>query len=140
VNVDGLFTPAEIARDRAEAESRMLDTWAIGTDGGWRYDEGLGRDVQTVVPLFTTKGRLTERGATVALETQAGERTVIESRRELHIPWDSPNAPVNALAQCTAIDEATSDPTMLNVIVRLAGPSPASQKTARRLEVVEVLS
>lgn len=116
----------------------MVDTWAIGADVGWTFDEVAGVDVQTVTPLFTTKGRLTERG-TVVQSTQAGERTVVESNRELEIPWNSPEAPVNAVAQCTAIHK-TTDPTVLGTIVRLAGPAPASQKTARRLQVSEVLS
>lgn len=116
----------------------MLDTWAIGTLTT-TYDDEAGVEVATVTPLFTTVGRLTDRGTTVARDTQVGERTAIETTRELHIPWNSAEAPANAVAQCTAV-HATSDPTLLNVIVRLAGPSPASQKTARRLEVVEVLT
>lgn len=127
-----------LAAGRRAAESRMLDTWTIGADLGWTFDEGLGKDVQTVTPLFTTKARLTERG-TVVRGAQVGERTAVETSRELHIPWDSPAAPANAVAQCTAIHEST-DPTLLGTIVRLAGPAPASQKTARRLEVVEVLT
>lgn len=129
---------AVLARGRAKAEERMLDSWTIGEDLGWAYDAALGKDVQTVTPIFNTKGRLTSRGA-VSRDTEVGERTAVETRRELHIPWNSPAAPVNALAQCTAIGP-TSDPTMLGVIVRVAGPAPSSQETARRLEVVEVIS
>lgn len=114
----------------------MLDTWTIGADLGWEYVDGV--DVQTVTPLFTTKARLTERG-TVVRDAQVGERTAVETRRELHIPWNSPATPANAVAQCTAI-AASTDPTLLGTIVRLAGPAPASQKTARRLEVVEILT
>ena len=132
------FTEAEIAEDRADAESRMLDTWAIGADLGWAYDPAAQADVQTVNPLFTTPGRLTERGVAVS-DAEAGGRTVVTTRRELHIPWDSPDAPANGVAQCTAIGDST-DPTLLGTIVRLAGPAPASQKTARRLEVTEVLT
>lgn len=132
----------EIARAlpflRAEAEARMLDTWAIGTDLGWSYDEDLGEDVQTVDPLFTTQGRLKVSG-NVVQTSEAGDRTVVTTRRELHIPVSSPAAPVGAVAQCTAV-HATSDPTLLGTIVRLAGPAPGSQTTARRLEVEEVLS
>ena len=127
-----------LAAGRRAAESRMLDTWAIGTLST-EYDEDAGAEVRTVSPLFTTPGRLTDRGTTVARDTQVGERTAIETTRELHIPYDSPAAPANAVAECTAV-HATSDPTLLGTIVRLAGPSPASQKTARRLEVVEVLT
>lgn len=138
------MNPAQFAADldsgltdlRAFAEARMVDTWAIGADVGWEFVDGV--EVRTVTPLFTTKGRMTTKG-TVALDTQVGERTAVEIRRELHIPWNSPAAPTNAVAQCVAIDDST-DPSLLGAIVRLAGPAPASQKTARRLEVVEVLT
>lgn len=130
--------PGALARGRRAAESRMLDEWTIGTDLGWTYDPGTGTDVQTVTPLFTTNARLAERG-NVVQETQVGERTAVETRRELHIPWDSPEAPVNAVAECTAV-HATSDPTLLGTIVRLSGPAPGSQQTARRLQVTEVLT
>ena len=123
---------------RRAAEARMLDTWAIGTDVGWSYDDVLGEDVQTVTPLFTTKGRLKVSG-NVVRDSEAGDRTVVTTRRELHIPVSSPAAPTNAVAECTAV-HATSDPTLLGTIVRLAGPAPGSQTTARRLEVEEVLT
>lgn len=127
-----------LGRGRRMAESRMTDTWTIGADVGWTYDDATETDVQTVTPLFTTKARLVER-STVTQESQVGERTAVETHRELHIPWNSPAAPVNAVAQCTAIGPLT-DPTLLGTIVRLAGPAPGSQQTARRLQVVEVLT
>lgn len=127
---------------RAEAEARMVDTWAIGTDGGWTYDpdadEGRGADVQTVTPLFTTKARLKVSG-NVVREAEAAGRTVVETRRELHIPVSSQAVPVGALAQCTEV-HPTSDPTLLGTIVRLSGPAPGAQTTARRLEVTETLT
>lgn len=129
---------AELPFLRAEAEARMVDTWAIGTDLGWVYDDFLGEDVQAVAPLFTTPARLKSVG-TVAQESQVGGRTVVTTRRELHIPVSSQAVPVGALAQCTEIHE-TSDPTLLGTIVRLSGPAPGSQTTARRLQVEEVLS
>lgn len=116
----------------------MLDTWTIGTDLGWTFDEGSGEDVQTVTPLFTTLGRL-KSSSNVVLASEAGGRTVSTTRRELHIPVGSGAVPAGAVAQCTAVHE-TSDPTLLNVIVRLDGPAPGSQTTARRLQVSEVLT
>lgn len=130
---------ARLARGRAWAEARMVETWEIGADGGWDYNPATGRDEQTILDPFTTNARLKVTTSQVR-ETQAGERTVVESRRELHIPVGSPVAPVNAVARCTAIDPETSDPTTLGTIVRLGGPVPGSQTTARRLEVVEVLT
>lgn len=124
---------------RAEAEARMKDSWAIGTDLGWTYDPDEQADVQTVTPLFTTKGRMKSSRTYGNINQDAGGRTITTVTRELHIPVDSPAVPVNAVAQCTAIGEGT-DPTLLGAIVRVAGPAPGSQGTARRLEVVEVLS
>lgn len=121
---------------RREAEGRMLDVWAIGTSEGWTYQDGA--DVRTVDPLFTTRGRLKAAG-TVIQESEAGGREVAESRRELHIPVASPAVPTGALAQCIRVHR-TSDPTLLGTVVRLSGPAPGSQTTARRLEVTEVLS
>ncbi|KAB2809258.1 hypothetical protein F9L07_19650 [Pimelobacter simplex] len=121
---------------RALAEALMTDTWTIGANLGYELIDGV--EVQQVTPLFTTKARLRERG-NVVQETQVGERTAIETRRELHIPWNSPDAPVNAVAQCTAVGPL-SDPTLLGTIIRLSGPAPGSQQTARRLQVVEVLT
>ncbi|GEB17213.1 hypothetical protein GUY44_11945 [Pimelobacter simplex] len=121
---------------RALAEALMTDTWAIGADLGWSMVDGV--EFRQVAPLFTTKARLRERG-NVVQEAQVGDRTAVETRRELHIPWNSPSAPVNAVAQCTAVGRL-SDPTLLGTIVRLSGPAPGSQQTARRLQVVEVLT
>lgn len=121
---------------RAEAEARMPDTWTVGTDGGWDVVDGV--EVLIVAPLFTTQGRL-KVSSTQTRESQAGERTVVEIRRELHIPVSSPEVPPNAVAQCTAIGSLT-DPTVLGTIVRLSGNIAGSQTTARRLEVVEVLT
>lgn len=114
----------------------MLDTWAIGSDDGWAYADGV--DAQTVTPLFTTAGRLKSTN-NVVQAADAGGRTVVTSRRELHIPVDSAAVPPGALAQCTAVHES-SDPTLLNAVVRLDGPAPGSQTTARRLQVSEVLT
>lgn len=129
---------AELPLLRTEANARMVDTWAIGADLGWSYDEEVGEDVQTVMLLFTTPGRLKVSG-NVVRDTEAGGRTVVETRRELHIPWDSEAVPANAVAQCTAI-HATTDPTVLGTIVRISGPASGTQTTARRLEVTEVLT
>lgn len=117
----------------------MLDTFLIGIpDGGWEYDETLDEDVQTITPLFTTKGRV-KAANTIPLEREVGGRTSIEVRRELSIPVDSPVVPPGAIAVCTAVDP-TSDPTLLGARLTLAGASPSSQTTARRLTVEEVVA
>ena len=133
-----IITDAEVEQFRAEAEARMVDTWTIGEDGGWNYNPATSKDEQTILNPFTSLGRL-KVTSTQTRQSQAGERTVTETRRELHIPVDSPKVPANAVARCTAIG-ATTDPTVLGSIVRLSGNIAGSQTTARRLEVVEVLT
>ena len=125
---------------RSEAESRMLDTFEIGVPtGGTTYDPATQADVETIEPLFTTKGRVKVSGGLSARDSEAGGRTVVTVTRELHIPVNSPAVPTGAVAVCTAVDP-TSDPTLLGARLRLSGPTPGSQTTARRLEVTEVLT
>lgn len=131
---------AAVTSGRVAAEARMLDTFDIGVPtGGYVYDPELGEDVQEIDPLFTTAGRLRAGRGLTARESEAGGRTVVEVSRELHIPVDSPAVPTGAVAVCTAV-HSTSDPTLLNVRLTLAGPAPGSQTTARRLEVEETLT
>ena len=130
---------AELPFLRAEAEARMVDTWEIGEDGGWAYNPATGRDEQTILNPITTKGRVRVFSALGAREGEAGDRTVIETRRELHVPVSTPALPTGAVARCTAVG-ATSDPTLLGTVARLGGPVPGSQTTARRIEIIEVVS
>ena len=130
---------ARLARGRAMAEARMTSTWTIGTDGGWAYNPATDREEQTVTPLFTTKGRMKASRTFGNINQQAGGRTVTVVTRELHIPVGSPEVPVGALATCTALGPG-DDPTLLGAVVRIAGPAPGSQTTARRLEVTETLT
>jgi hypothetical protein len=137
--VTSLFTAAELERDRAEAESRMLDTFAIKLSLGVNYNPATGNNEETFEDLFATNGRIKASSGLVARESEAGGRTVVTVTRELHIPIDSPAVPTGAVAICTAVHN-TSDPTLLDARLRLAGPAPGSQTTARRLEVTEVLT
>lgn len=140
--IQPLFTAAEVESDRALAESRMLDTFAIriptGTDYDPDADNGAGADVTTYADLFTTAGRV-KVTANVARDVEAGARTAVEVRRELHIPVNSPAVPAGAVAFCIAVDD-TSDPTLLDAALVLDGPAPGSQTTARRMQVSEVIS
>lgn len=123
---------------RRAANARMLDTFDIGVPtGGWHYDPELGEDVETIEPLFTTQGRVKVGAA--PREAEAGGRTVVTVTRELHIPVDSDPVPTGAVAVCTYA-HPSSDPTLLGARLRLSGPAPGSQTTARRLEVTEVIA
>lgn len=130
---------AELPFLRAEAEARMLDTFDIKTSNGISYNSTTGLDEETFTLLFATVGRVKVGGGLAANASEAGGRTVVTVTRELHIPYNSAAVPVNAVAFCTAV-HATSDPTLLNARLRLEGPAPGSQTTARRLQVSEVLS
>jgi hypothetical protein len=118
----------------------MLDTFDIGVPtGAYAPNPETGIDEQVIDPLFTTPGRVKVGGGLATREAEAGGRTVVTVARELHIPVDSPAVPTGAVAVCTAV-HSTSDPTLLDARLVLAGPAPGSQTTARRLEVTEVLT
>lgn len=135
-----LFTLAELQQERAEAEARMLDTFAISVPtGGWVYDDLAEQDVEELTPLFETPGYIPPAAGILSQSAEAGGRTVVTSRREIRIPWDSAEVPVNAVAVCTAIGP-TTPPRMLNKRYRVGGSSGASQGTACHLEILEDLT
>lgn len=133
-----MFTEAELAEDRADAESRMVSTYLIGVHGKTEYVNGV--ETRPLLSSFATKGRLRSRTSQSQRETEAGERTIVAVDRELHIPWDSPDVPVNAVARPVSIDPATGDPTIAGADLLLVGPVPGEQQTARRLLVRETLT
>lgn len=114
----------------------MLDTFAISEVTGTEYVDG--EEVDTLSALFTTVGRVKAAGL-FPRESEVGGRTTVTVTRELHIPVDSAEVPAGAVAVCTAV-HATSDPTLLGATLRLSGPAPGSQTTARRLQVTEGLT
>lgn len=125
---------------QAAAEARMLDTFEIRTlTGSTHYDPATDAEVDDFAVLFTTPGRVKVSGGLAEHDTEVGGRTSATVTRTLHIPVTSPAVPTNAVAVCTAVD-ATTDPTLLNARLRLSGPAPGSQTTARRLQVEEVLT
>lgn len=128
------------ANGRRMAESRMVDTFDIKVESGKpAYDPGTKTTSPAYALLFTTVGRVKVGGGLAAHEAEVGGRASVTVTRELHIPVDSPAVPTGAVAFCTDIDDS-SDPTLLAAMLRLAGPAPGSQTTARRLEVTEILT
>lgn len=117
----------------------MLDTFDIAIPLGPQYNPETGNTEEAFDALFTTRGRVKAGHGLTARESEVGGRTAVTVVRELHIPVDSPAVPVGAVAVCTDV-HATSDPSLLGAVLRLAGPSPGSQTTARRLEVEEVIA
>ena len=123
---------------RRAAEARMHDTFTVSRLVGTMYDPAFQEDVEQLEELFTTKGRV-KVSALVVQDGDAAGRLVATSRRELHIPVDSPVVPAGAIVVCTAV-HSSSDATLLGARMTVTGPTPGSQITARRLEVTEVVS
>lgn len=130
---------AELPFLRAQAEARMLDTFNIGTPTG-AYTLVSGVETETLTSIATgIFGRVKVVGGLAAHTSEVGGRTAVTVSRELHLPVGSPEIPAGAVAVCTAV-HATSDPTLLGARLRLSGPAPGSQTTARRLQVTEEVS
>lgn len=131
---------AELPFLRAEAEARMLDEFAVMVStGGWAYDPESGEDVEEFALLFTTPGRVKVEGGLSVRDGEVGGRTSASVVRTLHVPVNSDPIPADSVVICTAA-HSTSDPTLLGARLTIGGPAPGSQTTARRLEVVEVLT
>jgi hypothetical protein len=118
----------------------MLDACDI------RYQTGLSDpdpDTGTQTPVYTTRFSTPCRvkvGQGLAVQdAEAGGRTVVTVRRELHIPVGSAAVEPLDIAVMTSV-HATSDPTLAGATLILDGPAPGSQTTARRLQVSEVLT
>jgi len=119
----------------------MLDLFEfrLPTGNGYIYDEFLDEDVEAFEVLFESKGRVKASAGLAARSAEGGGRTIVTTNRELHIPADSPDVPAGAYAVVKRVDP-TSDPTLIHARLTIAGPSPGSQTTARRLQVEEVLT
>lgn len=133
----------DIARElpvlREQAESRMVDEWALMVSLGMEYDPEVGEEVEQFALLFNTKARVKVVGGLAVREAEVGARTSVQVVREFHIPVTSAAVPTGAVAFPISIHE-TSDPTLVDTTLRLDGPAPGSQTTARRLQVSEVLT
>lgn len=131
---------AELPFLRAEAEARMVDWFDIKVESASPVYNPTTKTTEPVYTLlFSTKGRVKAPGGLAVRESESAARTSVSVIRELHIPVSSAAVPVGAVAFVTSVHE-TSDPTLLDARLRLAGPSPGSQTTARRLMVSEVLT
>lgn len=117
----------------------MLDVFEFRVpNGSMEYDPQLQAEVEGYDVAFSTRGRVKVEGL-VGRDAEAGGRTVVTVTRELSIPVGSPAVPAGAYAVATKV-HPTTDPTLLGARLRLTGPAPGSQTTARRLQVEEVLT
>lgn len=129
---------------REMAESRMRSTFEIQFEVGTTLDPDTDADVPVYETFETTRGRIKSPG-NVVHESEVGGRTAAEVTRILSIPvdtpdpWMDPRSRYGVTALCTAIDD-TDDPTLLGRRVKLSGPAPGSQTTARRLQITEVVA
>lgn len=133
-----------VREGRALAESRMFTTVAIQFETGTTIDPETDADVPAYTTFLTTKARIKSPG-NVVRESEVGGRTAAEVTRELHIPvgsadpWSDPRSQHGVTALVTAVDP-TDDDTLLGQRVKLSGPAPGSQTTARRLQITEVVA
>lgn len=126
---------------RREAESRFLDRCDIVIQSGLSAPDAT---TGTRTPTYTTllanvpcRVKVSD-GLSVAHE-EAGGHTAAVVTRALHVAWDTAVIPAGAIAVMTSV-HATSDPTLAGAWLRVLGPAPGSQTTARRLQVEEVVS
>jgi hypothetical protein len=131
---------AVINAGRQAAEARMVDTFEISVETGeTTQDPDTGSTQPVMEVLFTTPGYIPQSSGVLSQSAEAGGRTVLTSRREIRIPWDSDAVPARAIAKCIAIG-AMTPPRMLNKTYRVGGSDGASQGTACHLEIDEELS
>jgi len=128
---------------RAEAEARMKDTCKFKVESG-RSDPDPQTGAQTPTYTYLHSGqafpcRIKVYSAQMLREQDSGGRTVVETVRELHIPWDAPSIPAGARVEMTSV-HASSDPTLAGGLFAVTGPAAGSQTNARRLQITEVVS
>lgn len=133
-----------LALGRSAAIKGMLTSVNIEYLTGTTPDQNTDADVPAYTTAFSTKARFVSRSSNPS-RNEAGGRVAVEVTRELHIPWNSqdpwadPRAKSGVYAHVTAI-HSSDDPSLLGIRVKLTGPTVASQQTARRLQIVEVVA
>lgn len=115
----------------------MLDAFACRYKGtGSTQDETTGREVPDWPTRFPTPGRVASRAGTpgTRVVSVAGVE-VAQAALEFSMPVSGDAPLAGDVIECTS---AADDPLLLGRCYRVVGPSAASQRTARRLDVVEV--
>jgi hypothetical protein len=105
--------------------------------GGWTTGPD-GSEVPATELLFTSPCKVQARQVS-SLAQDAGGRTAVTVRLELHLPVSAPLLDVGDEATITATGP-TSDPQMVGWQLRVTAPVLKSYATARRYEVSEVTS
>ena len=114
----------------------MLDTFACrfrGDDGV--QDESTGRELPSWPTRFETVGRITSHSRGQLSVINVAGVDIAQPTLELHIPVDGGVPAAGDVFECLT---SADDPMLEGRCFRLVGPSAESQRTARRLDVVEV--
>lgn len=116
---------------RAAAESRMTQTWRIGTLSE-TTDPATFDVVKTVQPVvYTGRGRL-KPSTTAGTNADAAGQLVAIYSLELHLPVGTTGIERGMVAICDACPE---DPSLVGRMVRIAGGPSQGQVTAARYPV-----
>lgn len=124
---------------RQAAESLMLDTCVIRRKTGRTTNGTTGKVTDTYgSPIYEGPCKLQMRDAQPFV-AEAGDRSVVLSRQELHLPIRATGIRVDDVATVTAVGPIT-DPDNLGRKLRVRGEMTKSMPTARRLAVEEAQS
>jgi hypothetical protein len=117
----------------------MLDRGTMRrANGGTAQDPNTGTTVPAFDDLFTSKAKIQTRNLQ-AREAEAGGRTAITVRVELHLPVSAPAVERGDVWEVTAVSPL-SDRQLIGRKFVVIAPVGKSFATARRLEVEEVVA
>lgn len=122
---------------RRHAESLMVDAGELRGPGTRVLDEDTGQYVDTPGPVkYAGKAKI-QTTATIGNDSEAGDRLVMQTRFEVHLPVDAPAAAVDDVFVVTA---SVNDPQLVGRQFRVASLSHRTWPVERRLAVEEVQS
>ena len=117
----------------------MSDTGIMRRSSGRpTQDPETGSESEAFDDVFTSKAKIQARNL-VAQTAEAGGRTSVTVRLELHLPTSAPDVQVGDVWEVTALG-SLSDLQLLGRKFRVTAPVAKSYATARRLEVEEIVA
>ncbi|MFF4246223.1 DUF6093 family protein [Streptomyces sp. NPDC001822] len=124
-----------LARGRAAAEARMLDTVRLYTQGEDVFDRESGTTVPgPVTVLYEGRARVKPVSQASGEEKQAGEREVVLREVEVALPWATAlPAGTRLLAGARVKVLASQDPRMGDLVLWVASSQFSGQATAWRI-------
>lgn len=106
--------------------------------GRTTLDPVTDQETEVFVDLFTSKAKIQTRNL-VSTVADAGGRSAVTVRMELHLPVDAPAVRTGDVWEHTTVGPL-SDPQLVGRRLRVIGPVGKTWATARKLEVEEVVS